>query len=200
MYRTYASTIKTGVFTLLNLSLALGLAACASSGDRAPSSVKDTENPRTYNGREPASLQGDFTWLNQVEDDFGRIADETSTRAVASSNKQETLLKEKDWSFSFLPKTNHFYIDLQGTAYRMVQTRINDGERFAFAAEGQAENPLTLSVSRGEGRAVASGNTANCDAEISYWSKKAKAYVTDRASIKGKSCDRMIDLLKDYVP
>jgi hypothetical protein len=197
MYRTYASTIKSGFFALITLSLA----ACATTGDRAPSSVKDdAENARKYNGREPASLHGDFSWLNQVEDDFGRIADETSSRAVASSNRQETLVKEKDWSFSYLPKTNHFYVDLQGTAFRMVQTRINDGERFAFAAEGQSENPVTFSISRGEGRAVASNNTANCETEISYWSKKSKAYVTDRTTVKGKTCDRMIDLLKDYVP
>ncbi|RZA07524.1 MAG: hypothetical protein EOP11_07445 [Proteobacteria bacterium] len=196
MYRTYASTIKFGFFAFLTLSLT----ACA-TGEKSVGSVStDENNPRRYDGREPASLHGDFTWLNQVEDDFGRIADETSTRAVASSNQQETLMKDKNWSFSYLPKTNHFYVDLGGTAYRMVQTRINDGERFAFAAEGQAENPLTFSVARGEGRTVASSENEACETEISYWSKKTKSYVTDRTTVKGKNCQRMISLLKDYVP
>ena len=81
----------------------------------------------------------------------------------------------------------------------MMQTTINDGERFAFAAEGQAENPLTLAVTRGEGRQVAS-DASVCETEISYWNKKSKSYVTDRQSLTGKSCDRLISLLKDYVP
>lgn len=201
-YRKYVSVIKTGAIVLMTL----GLAACATTNsDRSPSSVKnqeETEQRNRFDGREPASLKGDFGWLNQVEDDFGRIADETSSRAVASQNKQEVLMKEKEWSFSFLPKTNNFYLEVQGTSYKMIQTRINDGERFAFAAEGQAENPLTFAVATGENRAVASSGAAAsaCDTEISFWSKKTKAYVTERVAVKGKACERMLTLLKDYVP
>lgn len=197
-YRKYTSLIKLGAIILS----ALGLAACASTGSRHLDSVTDEERDERiqnkYDGREPASMQGDFTWLNAVEDDFGRIAAETSNRAVASQNKREVLMKQKDWSLSFLPKTNHFYVDLQGVTYKMVQTTINDGERFAFAAEGQAENPLTLSVAKGEGRKVASG--AVCDTEISYWHKQSKAYISDRKSVDGKPCERLLSLLKDYVP
>lgn len=196
-YRKYIALIKVGAIVI---TTALSLGACASV-DRSPDTVSEQEkNDKLYNkydGREPASLQGDFTWLNEVEDEFGRVAAETSNRAVASQ-KQEVLLKEKDWSFSFLPKSNNFYVNLQGVAYKMVQTTINDGERFAFAAEGQAENPLTFSVYRGEGRKVASG--AACTTEISYWNKKSKAYVTEQKSLEGNACDRMLSLLKDYVP
>jgi len=198
-YRKYVSLIKTGAIVIT----ALSLGACASSG-RSINSV-DEEEAREhirhkFDGREPASLQGNFTWLNEVEDDFSRIAAETSNRAVASQNKHEVLLKQKEWKFSFLPKTNHFYVDLQGVTYKMIQTTINDGERFAFAAEGQAENPLTLAVSRGEGRSVASGAAADCSTEISYWNKRSKAYVTESRMVTGKSCERMLSLLKDYVP
>jgi hypothetical protein len=127
------------------------------------------------------------------------MAAETSNRAVASENKQQVLLKQRDWQFSFLPKTNHFYVDVQGTTYQMVQTKINDGERFAFAAEGQAENPVTFSVVKGDdsGRKVAS---ESCESEISYWNKKSKSYVTERKTVMGKSCESMLALLKDYVP
>lgn len=197
-YRKYILLIKTGAIVLT----ALSFAACASTGGRNLDSVDETEEREhlhKFDGREPASMQGDFTWLNEVEDDFGRIAAETSNRAVASQNKQEVLLKQKNWKLSFLPKTNHFYVDIQGVTYKMIQTTINDGERFAFAAEGQAENPLTLAVSRGEGRNVASSNSV-CDTEISYWNKKSKAYVTDRQVVSGKSCERLLSLLKDYVP
>jgi hypothetical protein len=194
-YRKYKSLIKLGVIGII----AVGFFSCASTGNRTPDSEEDRDFKREMiDGREPASLRGDFSWLNEVEDDFGRIADETSNRAVASQNKQEILLKQKDWVFSYLPKTNHFYVNLQGITYKMIQTNINDGERFAFAAEGQSENPLTFSVSTGEGRKVASGGS--CVTEISYWSKKAKAYVTDKKDIAGKNCERMISLLKDYVP
>jgi len=201
-YRKYYIQIKIGAMFIL----ALGVSACASSKssqdmDRAVSSVSsETKDERAgnYDGREPSSMKGDFTWLSEVESDFGRIAAETSKRAVASQNKQEVLVKLKDWNFSYLPKTNHFYVVLQGTQYQMVQTRIDDGKRFAFAAAGQAENPLTFAVTKSEGRNVASGKS--CDTEISYWNKSSKSYVTERKSISGKSCDRMLGLLKEYVP
>jgi hypothetical protein len=198
-YRKYTQTIRSGAFIIL----ALGLAACASTGNREVSSIhqddSDGRKEDKYDGREPAAMRGDFTWLNEVEDNFGRIADDSSNRNVASDNKNQVLVKQKDWAFSFLPKTNHFYVDVQGTNYKMVQTRINDGERFAFAAEGQAENPITFSVvkSEVEGRKVAS---ESCDSEISYWNKKSKSYVTERKTVAGKSCERLLALLKDYVP
>jgi hypothetical protein len=205
-YRKYCKQIKIGSI----ITLALGLSACAytpQKGDRQPDSVQTEENsgkaeriPSHMDGREPSSMKGDFTWLNEVEDDFGKIAAETSARTVASQNKHDVLMKEKEWSFSYLPKTNHFYVNLQGTQYQMVQTKIDDGERFAFAAEGQAENPLTFAVTKGEGRKVASGSSEACTAEISYWSKSAKSYVTDHKAVQGKSCARMLSLLKDYVP
>jgi hypothetical protein len=218
----YCSQIKI-VATFLAV---LGLSACASTpsqneNERQPSSTQqqqDDENgngvhrnpshvdgrtadSKEFDGREPSSMKGDFTWLNDVEDEFGRVAAETSSRAVASQNKHEVLMKQKEWAFSYLPKTNHFYVDVQGTQYQMVQTKIDDGERFAFAAEGQAENPVTFAVTKGEGRSVASGATADtCATEISFWSKTAKSYVTERKDVAGKSCARMLGLLKDYVP
>lgn len=199
-YRKYESIIKAGAIALVCITLA----ACASGGNRQPDSVEEQEGKEhrfhRFDGREPASMQGDFTWLNAVEDDFGRIAAETSNRALASQNKHESLLKEKEWSFSFHPKTNHFYVVVQGVSHKMIQTRIDEGERFAFAAEGQSENPVTFSVTRGEGRGVASAAPAACATEISYWNKKSKSYVTDNKAVSGKPCERMLSLLKDYVP
>jgi hypothetical protein len=212
-YRMYCNQIKIGAMFLV----ALGLSSCAYTpskdgvNERQPSSVQTDEDngnsikPRgrfegrqAFDGREPSSMQGDFTWLNEVEDEFGRVSAETSSRVVAGQSKHEVLVKQKEWAFSYLPKTNHFYVDVSGTQYQMVQTRIDDGERFAFAAEGQAENPVTFAVTKGEGRNVASGDA--CATEISYWSKTAKSYVTERKSVTGKSCARMLGLLKDYVP
>lgn len=196
-YRKYLTSIKSGAIIIM----ALGLAACASTGNREISSVtkdEETDSLKKFDGREPAAMRGNFTWLNEVEDDFGRMAAETSNRAVASENKHDVLLKQQDWAFSYLPKTNHFYVDVQGTSYKMVQTKINDGERFAFAAEGQAENPVTFSIVGGEGRQVASAGS--CESEISYWNKKAKSYVTERKTVTGKQCSHLLSLLKDYVP
>lgn len=205
-YRKYYRQIK----ITASLAAAFTLVSCASTqkDGREPDSVQTEDSgakgsnradrPSRFDGREPSSMKGNFTWLNEVEEDFGRIAAETSSRAVASQNKHDVLMKQKEWSFSYLPKTNHFYVDLQGSQYRMVQTKIDDGERFAFAAEGQAENPVTFAVTKGEGRSVASGEA--CAVEISYWSKHAKSYVTDRQTLEGKRCERMLKLLKDYVP
>lgn len=196
-YRKYISKIKSGAI----IGLVFAVTACASV-DRNPSSEDDVDTAKEeeqYDGREPASLHGDFTWLNEVEDDFSRIAAETSNRAVASQSKPEVLMKKKDWHFGYVPKTNQFYVEVQGLSYKMIQTRINDGERYAFAAEGQSENPLTLSIIKAPGREVASEGEV-CEAEISYWNKKTKSYVSDNEQLKGKACEHMLSLLKDYVP
>lgn len=196
-YRKYIFEIKTWAV----LIFAVSLVSCA-SGQRAPDSVPTEEEQvkkeKDYDGREPASLRGDFTWLNEVEDNFSKVAEATSDRAVASTRKKEVLIKKKDWNFGFHEKANQFFASVQGTDFKMVQTRINDGERYAFAAEGQAENPVTFSVMRAEGRGVASGQL--CETEISYWNKKSKTYVTEQSQIKGKTCEHLLDLLKDYVP
>ncbi len=198
-YRKYIAK-QNIVFTIL---IASSLVACASKNQVANNAQNQEGSDRVnrFDGREPSSMKGDITWLNEVESDFGRIAAETSHRAVASQNQKEVLLKQKEWSFSFLPKTNHFYVDLQGTQYQMVQTKIDDGERFAFAAEGQSENPLTFSVTKGEGRSLSSsGANDRCTAEISYWNKRSKSYVSERKELSGKPCERLLGLLKDYVP
>jgi hypothetical protein len=213
-YRMYCRSIKIGsvIVAALSVSACATNAGMKNSNERqtAPLQADETDGGQNtasgFDGREPSSMKGDFTWLNDVEDEFGRVAAETSSRAVASQNKQEVLMKQKEWAFSFLPKTNHFSVDLQGTQYQMVQTKIDDGERFAFAAENQTENPLTFAVTKGEGRQVASGgglegdHSYSCTTEISYWSKSAKAYLTERKSVSGKPCSRMLQLLKDYVP
>jgi hypothetical protein len=201
-YRKYTAIVGASLVVLMGVALS----GCASSGGRSIDSVSEEETQEQrridrLDGREPQSLQGNFTWLNEVEDDFGRIAAETSNRAVASQNKQEVLLKGGGWTFSFLPKANHFYISLQGVNYRMVQTKIDEGERFAFAAEGQSENPLTFSVARSsEVRGVASQSSGGCETELSYWNKSKKSYVNDKKPVVGAPCERMLTLLKDYVP
>src|SRR5438477_651416 len=122
-YRKYISQINIGA----TIMIALSLAACATTSEREPSSVDSDEQESNqkyapkghFDGREPAAMKGNVNWLNEVEDEFGRVAAETSHRAVASQNQHEVLLKHKDWSFSYLPKTNHFYVVLQGTQYQM---------------------------------------------------------------------------------
>src|SRR4051794_7723498 len=117
-YRMYCNKIKIGAMFVLSLSLS----ACAYTPnkeqvDRQPDSVQTDEDsgehpglPGRFDGREPSSMKGDFTWLNEVESEFGKVAAETSSRAVASQNKHEVLMKQKEWAFSYLPKTNHFYV------------------------------------------------------------------------------------------
>ncbi len=95
-YRKYIQSIRSGALIIL----ALGLAACASTGNREVSSIhKDdsdgSDRAEKYDGREPAAMRGDFTWLNEVEDNFGRIADDSRNRAVASDNKNQVLVKQK---------------------------------------------------------------------------------------------------------
>jgi hypothetical protein len=205
-YRKYLKLVQGVTVTIL---FAAGFAACSSTGvvQRSPDSINEDNkseegNGREYrlDGREPAgaSNRGDVGWLNEVEDDFGRIADETSSRTVASSKGNETLLKKGSWALQYAPSNNQFIVAVDGASYRMVQTSIGDGESFAFTAEGQAENPVTLNVSKvNEVRAVAS---LRCRAEVSYWNKQTHAYNKDRVETQGKACENLIVRLKEYVP
>ena len=202
-YRKYINLVQ-GVIVFA----ALGFAACSSTGtvNRSPDSINQEQDQdeidlrRQYqmDGREPASAKGDFTWLDEVEEDFGKIADETSSRTVASAGGKEVILKQNNWALQYAPSSNQFFVSVDGSAYRMVQTDIGDGDSFAFAAEGQAENPVTLNVSRiHEGRVIAS---LTCRAELSYWNKGERAYNKDRAVIQGKNCEHLIERLKEFVP
>ena len=199
-YRKYKSAILVvGMFIV-----AQGFIACASStSGRNPDSLEDQEQKApthrySYDGREPSSTNDKFTWIDDVGDNFGRIAADTSNRAVASENKKEVLLAKKNWSFSYLPKTNTFYEGLQGETYPMLQPSIGGGDTYAFAAQGQAENPVTLSIAKDTGRVVASG--VQCEAELSYWNVKTHNYAKDTIKLHGEACERVISRLKDYVP
>ena len=197
MYRKYQKSILLGAIIIG----AITLGACASTGGRAPDSVEDEKGSteRRFDGREPASLRGDFTWLNEVGEDFDRIASETSSRAVASDNR-ETLVQKGNWRFSYLAKSNNFYVTLNGETYKMVQTSIGDGESYAFAAEGQADNPVTLTFVPVSGRKVASSGASVCNAELAYWSGKTKSYVKENHKVVGKSCNKLIGKLREYIP
>lgn len=193
-------------FAILGIITTLILSACATTGAREPSSINDEEEntrgvinrPEHQHGREPAAMKGNFQWLDQVEEDFGRIASETSHRTVASEQSKETYIKQKAWNLSFSEKTNSFYVNFGEQNYKLVQTSIGDGESYAFAAEGQTENPVTLSVIHKMGRNVASGG--DCQAELSYWSAQKHAYVKEQTELQGAGCARLVQKLKDYVP
>lgn len=194
-YRKYIS-IKNGAILGIIL-LAVGCASMDEGRSIDSTSNEDEEHMR-YDGREPASARGDFGWLNQVEDDFGRIASETSSRAIASQNKREVLATSKKWAFSYLPKSNNFYLELNGATYKMIQTKINEGERFAFAAEGQSENPVVIAFTKGSERNPAS-ETA-CRGEISYWSISKRAYISEDQTLSRENCNQLWTALREYVP
>ncbi len=181
---------------ILSIIVSISVAACTSTGARKPSSVDGGMEHQI--GREPASMRGNFTWLDQVEDDFGRIASETSNRTVASEQEHQTYIKQKKWSFSYSEKTNSFFVKIGDQNYKMIQSSIGDGESYAFAAEGQTENPVTLSVIQKTGREVASGST--CQAELNYWNADSRVYMKEQARLQGKSCNKLVSRLKDYVP
>lgn len=202
-YRKYQKMITAGAFVLS----ALIITGCAGA-ERKPVSVDNNGDTKAeemekriyrYDGREPASSKsGDITWLNEVEEDFGRIASETSSRTVASNKNREVLVAHKQWSFQYASGSNQFFMNLGGNTYRMVQTNVGDSDLFSFAAEGQAENPMTFSVGRmKEGRVPAS---VSCEAELQFWNKSTRAYQKDRTEVRGSGCESLISRLKNYIP
>ena len=204
LYRKYESMIKNGA-KLAVVGLALSLSSCATyyNNDRKPSSVEDgvsgtLKDPDT-DGREPGSgPRAEASWLDDVSDEFNRVANENSNRTVASEGKNEILLKRKNWSFNYQPKANQFYVDINGELHKVSQNMVNDERRFSFSEEGESKNPLTFSVAKNLGRGVASGLT--CVTEISYWKPESSKYVTESVKLKGKNCDTLISKLKDYAP
>ncbi|NUM89057.1 MAG: hypothetical protein HUU37_07630 [Bdellovibrionales bacterium] len=202
-YRKYQKMITAGALVLS----ALFITGCAGA-ERKPGSLEKDEDKKAeeaerriyrYDGREPASARsGDITWLNEVEEDFGRIAAETSSRTVASNKNREVLVAHKRWTFQYAAGSNQFFVNMGGSTWRMVQTNVGDSDLFSFAAEGQADNPVTFSVGRvKEGRVPAS---VACEAELQFWNKGDRAYQKDRAEVRGDGCEKLLSRLKSYVP
>lgn len=200
MYRMCIVRKSLGLVALLSL-----LSGCAGTGKVVEESDADDREPASSqdaNIREPSSLVGNVDWLNDVQDDFSRIADETSSRAVASK-QPDILLQKPRWTFLFHPNTNKFTLRLDGKSYGMVQTSIDDSSNFSFAAEGQTETPITLSVSLlDEERAPAqAGAVANlCTAELSFWDSQGKRYQKDSTDLRGERCARVIEQMRSFVP
>lgn len=150
--------------------------------------------------REPASMVGNFAWLNSVQSDFDRIASETSQRSLANA-EPSVLVERKRWSFRFFPDQNRFGLVLDGSSYSMVQTKFEDNGLYAFAAADQSADPITLSVSQKLGEFAAGGETAgNCVFELSYWDKRERSYSRDIASVRGNRCAEIINQLRSFVP
>lgn len=198
-YRKY---IPNTIIIISAIVLSGLIAGCSTVEGREPASVQDqneTTRKSRIDGEEPHSMQGDIGWLNEVEERYQRISAEAANRGIASAGKAETLIKQKNWTFTYQPKTNNFFMALKGETFKMVQTQLNDGERYAFAAETTGDKPATITVSKNGDRNIAS-NESVCDAEISYWNKKSSSYTVDRSTIKGKTCSKLLAKLKDYVP
>lgn len=191
-YRTYNLSI-------IGIILSLTLAACATTetGMREPAAESERQG---IDGNEPKEPKENpkFSWLDKVGDDFGKIAAETSNRTVASEAKRQTLIQKNGWAFYFSPKANQFYLSLQGREMQMVQTSLGDGDTYAFAAEGQGESPVTLSLLRETGRQIASGQ--KCNVELAYWNAQSRAYTKEATNVEGKSCAQLVKKLKDYIP
>ena len=191
MYRKYA--MKNPIIAVITSALLVGCASMPpTESGRDPASEAEAET------REPASMVGNHEWLNEVQDDFSRIADETSSRSVAS-RRPDVLVARNRWSFNYLPANNQFSLKLDGANYGMVQTSLDDQDMFSFAAEGQTETPITLTVARNDGREVAEVASA-CAVELSFWDTKNKLYQKDMANIRGERCAKVIEQLRSYVP
>lgn len=185
------------------------LAACATTNSRSGEDGREPASSEDQNIREPASLVGNYEWLNEVQEDFSRIADETSSNRGVASGQPDVLVQCTRWSFLFNPVSNRFSVRLDNTNYWMVKTNLDDNDSFSFAAEGQAETPLTLTVAvtRSEERTPAQAATATpvivptaCDIELSFWDGKNKRYQKEPASIQGERCARVVEQLRSYVP
>lgn len=189
-YRKYA--MKSRIIAVITGILLAGCAATQPVENRGPAAADDAAN------REPASMTGNYEWLNEVQDDFSRIADETSSRSLASG-KPSVLIKHGRWTFNYLPANNQFSLKLDGASYGLIQTNLDDENMFSFSAEGQTETPITLTIALNDGRNVASAVSA-CEVELSFWDKKIKRYSKDVANISGSHCDKMLAQLRSYVP
>ena len=197
-YRKYDIKVAFAAILLVTIS------ACSSISTKKGESELDSDNFRSpaaanETAREPASMKGNFAWLNEVQSDFDRIAAETSSRSVAGSARTRILVQRKQWSFRFKEQTNRFLLKLNDQFFNLVQLSMEDDESYSFVADGQQENPITLSIYRKGGRRVANlGNV--CVVELNFWDDMGKTYRKDTASIFGGRCSKVLSQLRSYVP
>jgi hypothetical protein len=188
MYRKYKLVLASGI-----LAISLGIVGCAGSGVRSPNSVEQ------YDGNEPREhvKRIDLGWLNDVEQDFGTVAARSSSRSLASQDK-EVLFKHSDRSFFYQKTSNQFFLQIDGLTYRMAQSTLGDGGNYSFAAEGASENPPSVSIKGATSRGLASER--KCTVNIGYFAKGKSVYTQDQVKVNTKSCVHMTQILKDYVP
>lgn len=190
-YRKYKMVLA-GVMLLVTM----GLVGCAGGQVRSPDSVEDQQ----YDGNEPQQRVRhlDTTWLNGVDETFGKVAARSSNRSLASQDK-EILLKKKGWNFFYQKSSNQFFLSLDGQSYRMIQTDLGEAGNFQFAAEGVTDNPPTLTIhGLGGNRGLASAS--QCNVDVGYFNKSQSTYAQKKVSMNSKSCAGLAKRLKDYVP
>ncbi len=181
---------------------------------------------RSMYDREPASMVGDFNWLNGVQDEFDRIAAESTYQSVANMSPTILVARER-WSFLYHLDQNAFELHLDSRKFTMVQTKVENRGAYAFAAAGQEENPVTLSISQSEAQLDAQSSTqprtpssfqpntqsgtkfedvyaytesVNCIFELSFWDEKKHQYRKGVANIRGGRCTEIINHLRSYGP
>ena len=184
---------------LFFLSASLLVLSCAhTEGERELASSKKGPN------REPYSMKGDFKWLNKVQEDFARVAAETSSRSVAARKKDKLLVEAKDrkWKFFFSPENNIFYLKMGPATYTMTQPSLSEDDYFAFVPNGEDANTMSLTIQKdntNRGRKAAS-NLDTCSVELSFWNEQSRKYDKNNVKVKGIACSIMVKTINNHVP
>lgn len=202
-YRKYLSRIKTAAIVTGFIVVMGGLQSCSTFKNRelATFGGEVEQDPkkedRRYNGFEPKERPNDLGWLGEVEDGLNKMGTGDSHRALASDGAKEVLWNEAGWQFGFVKAMSQFFMNVNGISVPLKKTFNAEGEYYAFVGGEKPEYPSTFSVSKSQGRSVASGNV--CQAQLSYWSENAKAYVTDGSQMDEKKCESLLAKMKEFL-
>ena len=142
----------------------------------------------SFDGNEPASAPGNFSWLNEFEEEVQKLFHNSSSRELASRPSTEILFQKGAWKFSH-KEGDHFILEHAGKKQPMqwvAEPKAEGG--FFFIARNMA-HPMTLSLSKWRDRALASGHS--CTIELNYWNEKMGDYRSESTKMYGKECHQM---------
>ncbi len=150
----------------------------------------------------PAALRGDFTWLNNVKDEFQKVASTGKSRTLASSGPSHVFFQTVGMSVGY--KNGNFYLIFNNKNHALRLINKESMDYYSFLGDEKSDHPLMLSILPGknqssfdEGRTLAS-TPSSCSIELQLWG--TKKYSKRDFALSAQNCQKILNQLVDHAP